>query len=343
MGLKRIKLENKEYDKSILDLLRLLDPSKTGKFMTILLNELKFYNKSVPLGHRDITRLSNQIETHNVIHEELLGILIECLGGTDIINDLEKFEVLCDEGLVSVTDIQEYKSLGELSLAVIDAEEKRKDKDSSPQKEIVFAHPDYLILKPLNEFASKKYGASTKWCTSSRDPKTFYQYSEKGVLIYILPKNDNSKWAVYYDMHVKELSWWNAKDILTDGYLVGLPEQLKKDILKYILNETKPNSYYFNEKTNLDSKEVLSDVVEEFLDVDGDNIDLLCEPNIPSTLNVVWPPGTVEAMEIAGINPNDCRYETTTTNSSEKVDSMVRKTLEYHYTIDALNKGGVEM
>ena len=334
MGLKRIKLENKEYDKSILDLLRLLDPSKTGKFMTILLNELKFYNKSVPLGHRDITRLSNQIETSNVIHEELLGVLIECLGGTDIINDLEKFEVLCDEGLVSVIDIQEYKSLGELSLAVIDAEEKRKDKDSSPQKEMVFTHQDYLILKPLNEFASKKYGASTKWCTSSRDPKTFYQYSEKGVLIYILPKNNNSKWAVYYDMELKELSWWNTKDILTDGYLVDLPEKLKIDILDYILDETNPNSYYFTEKTLLHSKEVLSvDIAEGHLDVDGDNIDLLCEPSIPSTLNVVWPPG---------INPDGVRYGSPT-NSLEKIDSMVSKTMEYYYTIDALNKGGEEM
>ena len=36
------------------------------------------------------------------------------------------------------------------------------------------------------------------------------------------------------------------------------------------------------------------------------------------------------------------RYETTD-SSSEKIDSMVRKTLEYHYTIAALNKGGEEM
>ena len=328
MKLKKLKLENQEYNLSILDLLRLIDPSKTGKFMTILLNELKFYNKSVPLGHRDITRLSNQIETSNVIHEELLGVLIECLGGTDIINDLEKFEVLCDEGLVSVIDIQEYKSLGELSLAVIDAEEKRKDKDSSPQKEIVFDHPDYLILKPLNEFASKKYGASTKWCTSSRDPKTFYQYSEKGVLIYILPKNDNSKWAVYYDMDLKELSWWNAKDILTDGYLVELPEQLKKDILKYILNETNPNGHYFDEKTKLLSVEELVNFPEMVIDVDGDNIDDLVTPRVPSNLSVVWQ---------EGLN------QTNTTTSSDKIDSMVRKTLEYHYTISALNKGGEEI
>ena len=333
MKLKILKENNKDYNLSILDFLRILDPSKTGKFLRILLNELKFYDKSIAGVQGNVWQLSNQVEVLKGINEDMVNQLIDCLGGVDVINDMEKFEVLCDENLIEVRDVQEYKSLGEISLAVIDAEEKRKDKNSSPQKEIVFGHPDYLILKPLNEFASKKYGASTKWCTSSRDPKTFYQYSKKGVLIYILPKNDNSKWAVYYDMLVKELSWWDTKDILTDGYLVDLPEKLKKDILGYILNETNPNSYYFTEKTLLSSKEVLSvDVTEEYLDVDGDNIDLLCEPSVPSTLNVVWPPG---------INPDGVRYESTT-NSSEKIDSLVRKTLEYHYTITALNEGGEE-
>ena len=334
MKLKKIKLENKEYALSILDLLRLLDPSKTGKFMTILLNELKFYNKSVPIGARNIRLLNHPIKTLNVVHEEMLEILIDCLGGSDVLNDLEKFEVLCESNLISVVDVQEYRSLGEVSLAVIDAEEKRENEGSSPQKEIVFDHPDYLILKPLNVFASRKYGASTKWCTSSRDPKTFYQYSEKGILIYILSKTDNSKWAVYYDMDLKELSWWNTKDILTDGYLVDLPEKLKKDILDYILNEPNYNGYYFDERTKLTSKEVLCSVDEVIMDVDGDNIDVLVEPNIPTNLNVVWP---------EGMNTNGIKYEPTTTNSSEKIDSMVRKTLEYHYTIAALNDGGEEM
>ena len=124
---------------------------------------------------------------------------------------------------------------------------------------------------------------------------------------------------------------------MTDGYLVDLPEQLKKDILKYILNEPNYNSYYFDAQTKLNSKEVLDNIKGEpevVMDVDGDNIDVLCEPNIPSPLNVVWPPG---------INPDGVKYESTTTESSEKIDSMVRKTLEYHYTIAALNKGGEEI
>ena len=328
MGLKKIKLENKEYNTSIIDLLRLLDPSKTGKFMAILLNELKFYNKAVPMGSRNIRLLNYQVKSLDVVHEELLEILIDALGGSEVLNDLEKFEVMCEENLVVVKDIQQYKSLGEVSLAVIDAEEKRKG--VQPQKEIILTHPDYLILKPLNVFASRKYGASTKWCTSSRDPKTFYDYSERGILIYIISKIDTSKWAVYYDIKDEELSWWNVKDVLTDGYLVDLPEQLKKDILNYILNETKSNSHYFDEETKLLSNKVLESMSEAIIDVDGDNIDALVAPNIPSSLSVVWPEGH-----------NSIPYEPTT--SEDKIDSMVRKTLQYHYTIKALNEGGEEI
>tara|TARA_R110002020_G_scaffold107328_4_gene249334 strand:+ start:795 stop:1790 length:996 start_codon:yes stop_codon:yes gene_type:complete len=330
MKLKILKENNKDYNLSILDFLRILDPSKTGKFLGILLNELKFYDKSIAVMQGNVWQLSHQVEVLKGINEDIVNQLIDCLGGVDVINDMEKFEVLCDENLISIKDVQKYKSLGEISLAVIDAEEKRKG--YTPKKESVFMNPDYIILKPLNSFASKKYGASTKWCTSSRDPKTFYEYSENGILLYIISKIDNSKWAVYYELKTRELSWWDSKDILTDGYLVNLPESLKKDILKYILNENKPNSFYFDKETKSLSKTVLENVNEVSMEMDDEiNIDTLAEP---SPQNLVWP---------AGLNPFDVKYETTTTTKSEKIDSMVRKTLEYHYTIAALNKGGEEM
>jgi len=330
MKLKILKEQNKDYNLSIIDFLRILDPSKTGKFLRILLNELKFYDKSISVMQGNVWQLSHQVEVLKGINEEIVNQLIDCLGGIDVINDMEKFEVLCDENLIEVKDIQQYKSLGEVSLAVIDAEEKRKG--CVPKKEIVLKNTsNFIILKPLNTFAAKKYGASTKWCTSSREPKTFYEYSKNGILLYILSKIDNSKWAVYYELKNKELSWWNSRDILTDGYLVDLPETLKKDILNYILNESNPNSFYFDEETNLLSNKVLESMSEGIIDVDGDDIDTLVTPNIPScSMSVVWPEGC-----------NRTPYEPTT--SEDKIDSMVRKTLEYHYTIAALNKGGEEV
>ena len=325
MGLKKIKEQNKEYNISILDLLRLLDPSKTGKFMTLLLNELKFYNKSVPLGARNIRLLNHPIKTINVVHEEVLEILIDCLGGSDVINDLEKFEVLCEENLISIKDIQEYKSLGELSLAVIDAEEKRKDKDCSPHKEIVLDHPDYLILKPLNVFASKKYGASTKWCTSSHNPETFYSYSNKGILIYVIDKKTNQKIGVYYELNTKELSWWDSEDNRVDGLMVNLPKIVKNHILEYLLTENYPNSHYFNQETKELSNKPTNEMA--IININGGNQEVTVNPE-PFT--GVW------RTDVDG-------PKWTPTTSEERIDELVTKTLEYHYTIDALNKGGQEM
>lgn len=326
MKLKTLKDQNKNYNLSIIDFIKLLDPSKNGKFLRILLNELKFYDNSVSISQGSVWELSHQIEVMQGINEEIMNVLIECLGGVDVINDLEKFEVLCDENLISVKDVQEYRSLGEISLAVIDAEEKRCG--VKPRKEIVLENSDYLILKPLNVFASRKYGASTKWCTSSKEPKTFYEYSSNGVLLYIISKQNNTKWAVYYDIKARELSWWDSKDILTDGYIVDLPEDLKKDILHYILNENKSNSHYFDEETKLLSEQVFIGVV----DVDGDYQEVLATPE-PFT--GIWRNG------VNGPTWNPGNYAYTTTN--DKIDGLVNKTLEYHYTINALNKGGQEM
>ena len=100
MKLKILKEQNKNYNLSILDFVRLLDPSKGGKFMRILLKELKFYDKSVALPQGSVWELSNQVEVTRGINEEVVNVLIDCLGGVDAINDLEKFEVLCDENLI---------------------------------------------------------------------------------------------------------------------------------------------------------------------------------------------------------------------------------------------------
>ena len=323
MKLKILKEQNKNYNLSVLDFIRLLDPSKTGKFLQILLNELKSYDNSIAVSQGNVWELSNQVEVSTGVNEEIINLLIECLGGVDIINDLEKFEVLCEENLIAIKDIQEYKSLGEISLAVIDAEEKRKG--TLPKKNIILDNSEYLVLKPLNIFASRKYGASTKWCTSSKEPKTFYDYSNKGILLYILSKENNKKWAVYYDLKDKELSWWNSRDILTDGYLVDLPEKLKKDVLNYILNESNPNSYYFDKETKLLSEQILIGVV----DVDGEYQEVLATPE-PFT--GIWRNG------VNGPTWNPGEY--TTTSTEDRIDGLVNKTLECHYTIKALNEGG---
>ena len=186
MGLKKIKIQNKEYDVSLLDLLRLIDPSKTGKFIPLLLNELKGIpsyeygdytdNLDLPIGHL------------TSVHRVILNYLIDLIGGVDVVRSLHKFNEFLDKKLIVKNDIQKYLSLTE----VVDVAYK---KELELQNFTPVSHTEriqddeYLILKPLNIISSRKYGASTKWCTSSNNPETFYSYSNKGILLYVISRS----------------------------------------------------------------------------------------------------------------------------------------------------------
>ncbi len=106
MGLKNIKKQNKEYDISLLDLLRLLDPSKTGKFMYLLLDELK----GIPAHEYGDYTDNLEINTDHLppISRVVLNYLVELVGGLDTVNSLHKFNKLLDRKLISKNDIQEY-------------------------------------------------------------------------------------------------------------------------------------------------------------------------------------------------------------------------------------------
>ena len=84
MGLKNIKKQNKDYDVSILDLLRLLDPSKTGKFMYILLNELR----TIPAHEYGDYTDNLEVRTEHLppVTRVILNYLVELVGGLESVN-----------------------------------------------------------------------------------------------------------------------------------------------------------------------------------------------------------------------------------------------------------------
>jgi hypothetical protein len=62
----------------------------------------------------------------------------------------------------------------------------------------------FLFIQPTTHKGSMKYGANTKWCTTSkRDPGVFTRYSKNGLLVYLLDKtetitNPNYKKVAFY-------------------------------------------------------------------------------------------------------------------------------------------------
>jgi len=319
MGLKKIKEQNKEYDVSILDLLRLLDPSKTGKFMSILLDELK----NIPsYEYGDYTEnLNLNAESLPGINKVILNYLIDLVGGSDVIDSLKKFNDFLERKLITKNDIQQYLNLTEIIDVTYKKELELNNFTSKPHTDVI-TDDEYLILKPLNIISSRKYGASTKWCTASNNPETFYSYSKKGILIYIISRTLKDKWAVYYEFSSKELSWWNEIDERIDGLLVDLPENIKKDVLTFIFNEKHPNSHYFSEETNKLANKPTNEMA---IIPDGRIV------NTPEPFNGMW---------VNNQTPSP-RWASNTTD--ERIDELVNKTLEFHYTINALKKGGEEI
>jgi hypothetical protein len=84
-----------------------------------------------------------------------------------------------------------YKDLMSLNntinQAIITKEEKSFVREEHVN--VIFENEDYMILIPKTHKGSLKYGASTKWCTASKNhPSTFTNYSNRGLLFYVIRK-----------------------------------------------------------------------------------------------------------------------------------------------------------
>ena len=174
----------------------------------------------------------------------------------------------------------------------------------------------WLIIKPLSLKSSLKYGQNTKWCTSSKENLiTFYNYSKEGILIYIIERETDTKWAVYWEINElgkkTEMSWWNAEDDRLDSMLILIPEDIMDIIKKELFLEPKPNFFYLkdNEKENyLKLKEIVSKERKQDADIDWE------------------------------VYRNDGVHWTPTTTTTFDVDKMVNKTLEHKYISESYLK-----
>ena len=102
-------------------------------------------------------------------------------------------------------DINQYKTLAELHSVITplikSTEEKlvKKEQEEAGVKKY-YEDSDWLLLQPLTYESSCKYGANTKWCVASKDNKThFKSYTKSGLLVFLIHKKSNHKFALYTD------------------------------------------------------------------------------------------------------------------------------------------------
>jgi len=333
MNKKQLKKTTEDLNIKIYDLLRMLDPTKTGKYMQFLIKEFrdkhkeKGYVNYSPLLHNDNYLDSIRKKCKNELDYRIIDYLFDILNTTNVVN-LQVFNDLLERGKIKEKDIQQYESFIDIEKAIVEYEEQNHE-DNIHEYEEIYKDDRWYIVKPLSYYTSKIYGAGTKWCTSSREtPKQFYEYSKEGILLYIMDRATNKKWAVHWTIwkEVKEeMSWWDDEDKRVDSIQVDIPFGIMNEIKNHLYREENPNIKYFSENSLNNLKKLLklekkSTEVRQYENLLQDTLEEDFDVNVGET----WV-----------TTPTD-------TKSPEfKVDELINKTLEYNYTLEAINKGGI--
>jgi len=260
MGIKKLKTENDFLNLTIADMLAKFDISKTKKYTQFLANRLKdelrlhISEQKVKDGSdEDINKITVDSLLTNSPSDILTRAFITNIIFERKIQGFIDFCGLMERGLIEERDISKYDSWEMMDVQMYMA--LNRDKFNKAKKEILILHKDerFLIFKPLTHMASVSYGYRTKWCTAmAHEKEYFYNHSKEGVLIYVIDKQQDKKFALYRNIHEESYndrsicSIWNETDHRIDSFQMDIPQEILKMLFNFMLCEN-PNSYYFNE------------------------------------------------------------------------------------------------
>ena len=171
--------------------------------------------------------------------------------GRDNISLLYEFNEHLNCHRIDRNDVSQYKSFDDIREVVKIASFKQAQKELKSSTHVVFEDEHWLMIKPLTFESSRKYGSSTKWCTTMENNKNyFYNYSTNGVLVYIFNKVTNMKTAAHIRLQEKSpydnpVKLYNEQDVETDSYVLKLPTQVMETI------DGRIQKRYYQSKTSL--------------------------------------------------------------------------------------------
>ena len=244
---------------SLLDLIMLLDPSKTNKYTPLMVKlftknyfKRNFRRENVDEFYHDL-RNSYNVVLENIPNENIpvIHTLLHTFN-SDFVQSIMSFVAAAENNQLpglDVTKINEVSEISELMSLI-----KLKNISKKLQKQVFKDYEDdeWLIVRPFTGEASQKYGYGTKWCTSSESYQGhFFSYTEEGKLIYCINKINGKKIAVYYKKNkdsTTELSFWNMVDDRVDSMLSELPEPIMNEVKTILFVKDTFTNRQLNEK-----------------------------------------------------------------------------------------------
>jgi hypothetical protein len=149
-----------------------------------------------------------------------------------------KFASYNERKLIENNDVTTYSTWDQIEQAVALADVKSLDKKLEKEIKKIYEDDEWLSLRPLSLEASMKYGANTKWCTTTESGQYYARYASRGILIYNINKKTGYKVACFKNLdpnHDNEFSWWDV----TDKKIEALESEAPSTVLEAIRNEIK--------------------------------------------------------------------------------------------------------
>lgn len=244
---------------NLLDLIMLLDPSKTNKYTPLMVKlftenyfKRNFRRENVDEFYHDL-RNSYNVILENIPNENIpvIHTLLNTFN-SDFVQSIMSFVGAAENNQLPGLDVTKINEVSEISelMSVI----KLKNISKKLQKQVFKDYEDdeWLIVRPFTGEASQKYGYGTKWCTSSESYQVhFFSYTEEGKLVYCINKINGKKIAVYYKKNkdsATELSFWNMVDDRVDSMLSELPEPIMNEVKTILFVKDTFTNRQLNEK-----------------------------------------------------------------------------------------------
>ena len=233
---------------NLIDIIELFSPDKKSKYTDLLLRLMKNTKSLKEHSQEVIENITNNFdflskEDFDGYSEIQILLIFKFLDSFFNVSDLNNFRKFCEyneRGLVELSDLSRYKNFEDIINQMNIADLKAESKELETQIIKLYEDAEYIILRPLTYFASKKYGANTKWCTTQENGEYFNKYNKKGVLIYCIGKTNGNKVACFNSLEKNdpEFSWWNAQDTRIDSMQSKLPLNIRS-VIEEVCMDTK--------------------------------------------------------------------------------------------------------
>jgi hypothetical protein len=236
---------NEDYNLNIVSILEMFSPEGKSKYTETLLRmmkntpNLKEHTKEIKLVLLEKFPFMEKSKL-DLMSDVQLMLMYKFIDGFFNLEDLQKYRKFCEyneRNLIEENDLTKYKSFDQMIAAMGVAEMKSEEKELETQVIKIHEDSEWLLIRPLTFKSSCKYGANTKWCTTTEHNQEYFnKYNSRGVLIYCINKKNGYKVAAFYslDKNEPEFSYWNQKDTRIDSTDSQLPLELIGFIRDYV-------------------------------------------------------------------------------------------------------------